>query len=74
MICLVGDPKVKTILNNKSQELKREIMKIKEEYFNSHISELRPDKDINYSSWKATRKIKSNQINVSNKKKNWTLA
>lgn len=52
------DPNDKTILNNKSQKLKREIQKLKEKSIEKYLCELTDDKDTNYSLWRATRKTK----------------
>ena len=48
----------KTILNNKTQILDREIRKIKEVSISSYLQNLTDDKDKNYSLWIATKKIK----------------
>lgn len=52
------DPSDKTTLNNKTQLLKREIQKHKEESINSYLQNLTGDEDTDYSLWKATKKIK----------------
>lgn len=52
------DPSDKTILNNKSQELKRRIQKFKEESINKYLENLTADEKTNYSLWKATKRIK----------------
>ena len=52
------DPADKTILNNKTQRLNREIKKIKEESINAYLQNLTAEEDTNYSLWKATKKIK----------------
>lgn len=52
------DPADKTILNNKTQKLKREIQKIKEESFNHFLRNLTADEETDYSLWKITKKVK----------------
>lgn len=52
------DPTDKNILNNKTQQLKREIKKLKEESVNYYLENLTADKTTEYSLWKATRRIK----------------
>lgn len=52
------DPADKTILNNKSQHLKREIQKLKEESIRTYLHELSAYEETDYSLWKATKKIK----------------
>lgn len=53
------DPADKTILNNISQQLSREIKLFKEISLNKFFSDLSADKESNYSLWKATKKCKS---------------
>ena len=55
------DPTKKTILNNISQRLKREIQKFKDDSINTYVRNLSATKDTDYSMWKATKKI-SKQI------------
>lgn len=52
------DPSDKNILNNKTQQLKREIQKLKEESINNFVLNLRADKETDYSLWKITKTIK----------------
>ena len=52
------DPNDKTVLNNKSQQLKRVIQKLKEASIASYLENLTADADTEYSLWKATRKLK----------------
>lgn len=51
-------PTDKTILNNKAQQLRREIKKVKEDSISSYLSTITPYESTNYSLWKATKKIK----------------
>lgn len=52
-------PSDKTILNNKSQQLKREILKLNDNSFSSYLGKLTADESTNYSLWKATKRIKT---------------
>lgn len=52
------DPADKTILNNKTQQLKRKIQKIKEDFINNYFTNLTADEETEYSLWRATRKLK----------------
>lgn len=52
------DPSHKNTLNNKTQQLKREIQKLKEESINTFLENLTADEETEYSLWKATRKLK----------------
>ena len=52
------DPSDKNILNNKTQKLKREIKKFKEESVQTHLENMSAEETSNYSLWKATKKIK----------------
>lgn len=52
------DPSDKNILNRKSQKLKREILKLKNETFNYFLQNITPGEDTNYSLWKTTKKFK----------------
>lgn len=58
-------PPDKNVLNDNSQELKREIRKIKEEHFNSFINNLASDIKTEYSLWKDPKKLKSSIILIS---------
>jgi hypothetical protein len=51
-------PRDKTRLNQITQQLKREIQKIKSESINSYLRELSYEKDTEYSLWKAMKRIK----------------
>jgi hypothetical protein len=51
-------PTDKTILNNATQHLKREIWKIKNESISTYLSELSNESSTDYSLWKATKKLK----------------
>lgn len=53
------DPSDKNILNNKTQQLKREIQKLKEDSFNRFLEKLTPDAETNYSLWKTTKNMKN---------------
>jgi endonuclease/exonuclease/phosphatase family metal-dependent hydrolase len=57
-------PADKNTLNNKSQRLKREIQKLKEESMNSYLQNLTADKDTNFSLWKATKKLRKSTKHV----------
>lgn len=52
------DPADKTVLNRKTQMLKREIQKLKEESINFYLQNLTADVETEYSLWKATKRIK----------------
>lgn len=51
-------PHHKTVLNNLTQQLRREIKKVKEESVRNHFKELTNDSSTDYSLWKATKTIK----------------
>lgn len=51
-------PADKTNLNNATQQLKREIERIKNESISEYLSELTNDKSTDYSLWKATKRLK----------------
>lgn len=51
-------PADKTALNTITQQIKREIKEIKNETFQSYLSELTADSDTEYSLWKATKGLK----------------
>ena len=53
------DPTDKTSLNNETQQLKREIQKLKEESMSAYLSKLSACEETNYSLWKATKKMKN---------------
>lgn len=57
------DPSDKTILNNKTQRLKREIQNLKEETINSYLQNL--SAGTGYSLWKATKKIRKPITSIS---------
>lgn len=48
----------KNILNNKTQQLKREIQKLKKESINSYVKNLSAKESTKYSLWKATKKLR----------------
>lgn len=52
------DPSDKNILNNLSQQLKREIKKEKEKALHNYLQKLTDTKESNYSLWRATKKLK----------------
>lgn len=52
------DPADKTILNNKTQQLRREIQKLKEDSISTYLKELSANEETDCSLWKATKKIK----------------
>lgn len=51
-------PADKTVLNNLTQQLKREIQKIKQESIKQYLENMTADEKTDYSLWKATKKIK----------------
>lgn len=51
-------PQDKTNLNNASQQLKREIQRIKNETISAYLKELTDDSSTEYSLWKATKRLK----------------
>ena len=51
-------PTDKNKLNKLTQQLRREIERLKDESIESYLRNLTADKDTNYSLWKATKKIK----------------
>lgn len=51
-------PTDKTVLNRKTQQLKREIQKLKETSIATYLENMSAGKSTNYSLWKATKKIK----------------
>jgi GTPase SAR1 family protein len=52
------DPRVKTELNNITQELRRTIQELKQQEISTYLEELSNEASSNYSLWKATRKLK----------------
>jgi hypothetical protein len=57
-------PEDKTLFNRTSNRLNRLIKKIKQESFNSHLLNLSPQPDQDYSLWKATKRFKRPVIHV----------
>lgn len=53
------DPSDKNILNNKTQQLKREIQKLKEKSINNYVTNLTANTETDYSLWKATKKFRT---------------
>lgn len=62
-------PQDKTILNNATQTLRREIQKFKHANLNQYLSELTYDNKTDYSLWKATSQLKRPVAQVSAIKK-----
>lgn len=56
------DPADKNILNNLTQQLNREIKWHKENSLKDYVSNLTPEKESNYSLWKATKKVKNSVL------------
>lgn len=52
------DPQDKKLLNNLTQQLKREIQQVKNESINSYLRKLTNDRSTDYSLWKATKNLK----------------
>lgn len=52
------DPADKNTLNNKTQQLKREIQKLKEASVSNYLNNLTADKETEYSLWKATKTLR----------------
>lgn len=58
------DSRDKNKLNKLTQQLKREIIEIKNELINSYPRELTDDKETNYSLWKVTKGQKRPKIQI----------
>lgn len=52
------NPADKTALNNRSQNIRREIQRIKNEAIGEFLTELTADKNTDYSLWKSTKRLK----------------
>lgn len=57
-------PRDKGVLNNLTQQLKREINGIKNESIHRYLRNLNNEKDTNYSLWKAARKFKRPIVHI----------
>jgi hypothetical protein len=58
-------PENKTILNNLTQQLTREIRKIKNESVNKYLQELTAEGETDYSLWRATKYLKRPVCHIS---------
>lgn len=57
-------PQDKKILNNLTQQLKREIQQLKNESFNTYLKNLTNDQSTDYSLWKATKNLKRPMMQI----------
>lgn len=58
------NPNDKTILNRASQNLKRELCNLKNEWFQEFTSNLSPTETTNYSLWKVTKSIRQPKTSI----------